>query len=120
MSPRRFSRPAALAVAAFATLAVVGASAAPVATPATAVTHWNAIAVSTILNLPPRAGGAPQAAQVEVAMVQGAVYDAVNAIGPKRHRPYVLKRRFGATSSKEAAAATAAYEVLANIVATVP
>jgi hypothetical protein len=107
-------------MAAFATLAVVGASAAPVATPATEVTHWNAVAVSTIVNLPPRAGGAPQAAPIDVGMVQGAVYDAVNATSPKHYRPYVLKRRFAATASKEAAAATAAYEVLAHIVATVP
>ena len=26
-------------------------------------------------------------------MVQGAVYDAVNAIGPTRYRPYLLKTR---------------------------
>jgi hypothetical protein len=53
-------------------------------------------------------------------MVQGAVYDAVNAIEPKHHRPYLLKRRFAATASKEAAVATAAYTVLSNIVSTVP
>jgi hypothetical protein len=53
-------------------------------------------------------------------MVQGAVYDAVNAITPKHHRPYVLKRRFGNTASDEAAVATAAYLVLKNIVETVP
>jgi hypothetical protein len=53
-------------------------------------------------------------------MNQGAVYDAVNAIEPKHHRPYLLKRRFSARASKEAAVATAAYRVLASIVATVP
>ena len=53
-------------------------------------------------------------------MVQGAVYDAVNAITPKHHRPYLLKRRFAATASKDAAVATAAYMVLSNIVSTVP
>jgi hypothetical protein len=53
-------------------------------------------------------------------MVQGAVYDAVNAITPKHHRPYLLKRRFAATASKEAAVATAAYRILSNIVETVP
>jgi hypothetical protein len=51
---------------------------------------------------------------------KGAVYDAVNAIEPKHHRPYLLERRFAATASKEAAVATAAYTVLANIVSTVP
>jgi hypothetical protein len=53
-------------------------------------------------------------------MVQGAVYDAVNAITPKHHRPYLLDRRFGNTASDEAAVATAAYLVLKNIVETVP
>jgi hypothetical protein len=53
-------------------------------------------------------------------MVQGAVYDAVNAITPKHHRPYLLNRRSGNTASDEAAVATAAYLVLKNIVETVP
>jgi hypothetical protein len=53
-------------------------------------------------------------------MTQGAVYDAVNAIGPIQHRPYLLKRRFPSRTSEEAAVATAAYRVLSNIVSTVP
>ena len=53
-------------------------------------------------------------------MVQGAVYDAVNATASKYYKPYLLNRRFEATASKEAAAATAAYTVLSNIVSTVP
>jgi hypothetical protein len=53
-------------------------------------------------------------------MVQGAVYDAVNATASKYHKPYLLNRRFEATASKEAAAGTAAYTVLASIVSTVP
>jgi hypothetical protein len=53
-------------------------------------------------------------------MTQGAVYDAVNAIEPKHYRPYLLKRRFGATASENAAVATAAYEVLSSIVQGVP
>jgi hypothetical protein len=53
-------------------------------------------------------------------MVQGAVYDAVNAITPKHHRPYLLDRRFGNTASVDAAVASAAYLVLKNIVETVP
>ncbi len=39
---------------------------------------------------------------------------------PKHHRPYLLERRFGATASKEAAVATAAYRVLTSIVSGVP
>jgi hypothetical protein len=53
-------------------------------------------------------------------MVQGAVYDAVNAITPKHYRPYLLDRRFGNTASNEAAVATAAYLVMKNIIDTVP
>ena len=85
-----------------------------------AVTNWNQIAVNTLVNLPGPAGGAPPAAQINLAMTQGAVYDAVNAIEPKHHHPYLLTRRFAATASKEAAVATAAYTVLSDIVSTVP
>ena len=108
------------------TLGIVGASAAPPATAdATAVMQWNLIAVSTVTGipgpgLPGPAGGAPPASQVNMGMVQGAVYDAVNAITPKHHQPYLLKKRFANTASDEAAVATAAYLVLKNIVETVP
>src|SRR5215213_6130953 len=102
-------------------LGVIGASAAPpVGADASAVTQWNLIAVNTLIGLPPPAGGAAPSSQINVGMVQGAVYDAVNAITPKHHRPYLLKRRFGNTASDEAAVATAAYLVLKNIVETVP
>src|SRR6187397_188734 len=117
---------AAALVAVLAGLGVIGASAAPPATAdATAVMQWNIIAISTIVGipgpgLPGPAGGAPPASQIHMGMVQGAVYDAVNAITPKHFRPYVLKRRFGNTASDEAAVATAAYLVLKNIVETVP
>jgi len=103
------------------TLGVAGASAAPpAAADNTAVIQWNQIAVGTLSGLPGPAGGAPPAAQINVGMVQGAVYDAVNAITPKHHRPYLLDRRFASTASDEAAVATAAYLVLKNIVETVP
>jgi hypothetical protein len=85
-----------------------------------AVTDWNLIAANTLVLFPPPAGGAPPALQVNMAMVQGAVYDAVNAIEPKHRRPYLLEGRFASTASKEAAAATAAYRVLSSIVSTVP
>ncbi len=126
MTRKRSSGLVAVAVLVLAGLGVFGASAAPPATAdATAVTQWNLIAVSTITGipgpgLPGPAGGAPPASQINMGMVQGAVYDAVNAITPKHHRPYLLKRRFGNTASDEAAVATAAYLVLKNIVETVP
>jgi len=104
-----------------AVVGVIGASAAPPAeADASSVTQWNLIAVSTLAGLPAPAGGAPPTSQINIGMVQGAVYDAVNAITPKHHRPYLLQRRFGNTASDEAAVATAAYLVLKNIVETVP
>jgi hypothetical protein len=108
------------AVTLLAAFGVVGASAAPPGGDATAVIQWNQIAVSTLIGLPGPAGGAPPSSQINMGMVQGAVYDAVNAITPKHHRPYLLKRRFGATSSGDAAVATAAYLVLKDIISTVP
>ena len=111
----------AVVVVALAALGVLGASAAPpVGTDASAVTHWNQIATSTLVVIPGPASGAPPALQINLGMVQGAVYDAVNAITPKHHRPYLLKRRFSASASGEAAVATAAYRVLSHIVSTVP
>ena len=102
-------------------LGVVSTSAArPVRADATAVNHWNEVAVNTLAAIPGPSGGAPPALQINVGMVEGAVYDAVNAIGPKQHRPYLLKRRFGAKASIDAAVATAAYEVLTYIVSTAP
>jgi hypothetical protein len=88
--------------------------------PTNAVTAWNQIAVSTLIGLPGPAGGAPPAAQVNVGMVQGAVYDAVNATEPHHYRPYLLTRRFSARASQDAAVAAAAYGVLRDIVSTVP
>jgi hypothetical protein len=96
------------------------ALAAPALARADTVTQWNEIATNTLVGLPGPAGGAPPASQIHMGMVQGAVYDAVNATEPKHHRPYLLKRRFSARASKEAAVATAAYRVLSSIVSTVP
>jgi hypothetical protein len=103
--------------------AVVAAAAvallAPAAAQANEVTHWNRIAMNTLVAFPSRAG-APPALQIHMGMTQGAVYDAVNATEPKHYRPYLLNRRVGANASKEAAAATAAYRVLSSIVSGVP
>jgi hypothetical protein len=85
-----------------------------------ALLTWNEITLTTLVSLPGTAGGAPAAAPIHVAMVQGAVFDAVNAIAPRRYEPYLLKRRFSAHASKDAAVATAAHAVLADIVSTVP
>jgi hypothetical protein len=116
---------AVVALAAAGALTVVAFAAPPTATQPTEVLKWNRIAVSTLLQppmgtLPPVAGGAPAAAPIHLGMTQAAVYDAVNAIEPKHYRPYLLKRRFAATASEDAAVATAAYDVLSSIVRGVP
>jgi len=67
------------------------------------------VAVNTVLAQPPITS-APPAAAVFVAMVQGAVYGAVNAID-RHQRPYLVMRRFP-MASMDAAAATAAFRVL--------
>jgi hypothetical protein len=102
-------------------LGVSSASAAPPAgTDASEVTHWNQVAATTLAAVPGPNGGAPPAFQINMGIVQGAVYDAVNAIGPKKHRPYLLNRRIGAKASIDAAVATAAYDVLSELISTAP
>ena len=104
-----------------ATLGVTSASAAPPAgTDASEVLAWNKVAATTLAAVPGPNGGAAPALQINLAMVQGAVYDAVTAIGPKRYRPYLLDRRAGAKASIDAAVATAAYDVLSELVSTAP
>jgi PAP2 superfamily len=75
---------------------------------ADAVTDWNAIASTTIVV---NAGQPPPVSALSFAMVQGAVYDAVNAID-RGHQPYLVQPPSSPTDSKEAAAATAAFRVL--------
>ncbi len=96
-----------------AVLATAVVLAAPgVAQGANEVTKWNEIAVTTVSGQPPITS-APPAASVFVAMVQGAVYGAVNAID--RHgKPYLVYKRFP-KASKDAAVATAAFRVLDSL-----
>jgi PAP2 superfamily len=82
--------------------------AAPSAAQGDAVIDWNLHAQSTIL----AAGPTAHASTLDFAMVHGAVYDAVNAID-RRHQPYLHVPRASRTASKDAAAATAAFRVLA-------
>ena len=117
MKPKRFVIGAVAAIVLVLSTLSAPASGGP---PTNAVTAWNQVAVTTLIGLPGPAGGAPPAAQVNVAMVQGAVYDAVNAIEPHHYRPYLLTRRFSARADEDAAVAAAAYGVLRDIVATVP
>ena len=115
---------AVVTVAVGALLGALGVSSAtaapPTGTDASEVTHWNQVATSVLGAVPGPNGGAPPAFAINMGMVQGAVYDAVNAIGPKQHRPYLLDRRTGARASIDAAVATAAYDVSSELVATAP
>src|SRR5213594_427129 len=75
---------------------------------ADAVTDWNLIASNAIVVT---AGQPPPVSALSFAMVQGAVYDAVNAID-HGHRPYLVQPPSNPTDSKEAATAAAAFRVL--------
>jgi hypothetical protein len=93
-----------------AALLAVAALAIPATAAANEVTTWNAIAQDTVLAQPPNTS-APPASAVFMAMAQGAVYGAVNAID-RHHRPYLVYRRADRHASKDAAVATAAFSVL--------
>ena len=87
------------------------ALASPTVARADAVTDWNLIASNAIVVT---AGQPPPVSVLHFAMVQGAVYDAVNAID-RGHRPVLVQPPSNPTDSKEAAAATAAYQVLIGL-----
>ena len=88
----------------------------PASARADAVTDWNQTAAAALQSpgtaVPPGAGqGAPST--VHLAMVHGAVYDAVNAIAGG-HEPYVSSPAALPWYSQEAAVAAAARHVLVN------
>src|SRR5881398_1284707 len=87
------------------------AIASPTVARADAVTDWNLIASTAIVT---NAGQPPHVSVLSFAMVQGAVYDAVNAID-RGHQPYLVQPPSNQTDSKEAATATAAYQVLIGL-----
>lgn len=103
-----------LAVAALAILFAIPASAS-----ADAVADWNAIAVQATLTSCPEPTCVPAiparpgpTGVLDVAMVQAAVYDAVQAI-EKRYKPYHVEIP-GASGSPVAATAKAAHDVLVS------
>jgi PAP2 superfamily len=80
-----------------------------------AATTWNRIASGAIMNpAPGGAGQPPHVAVLSLAMVQGAVYDAVNAIDGGR-QPYLVAPSAEPWYSKEAAVAAAAFRVLVGL-----
>jgi hypothetical protein len=96
-----------------AALAGFAALIAPAVGSADTVTQWNQNAATALYVT---AAQPPNVSVLHMAMVQGAVYDAVNAIDGG-HEGYLLTSRVATpTDSKDAAAATAAYKTLLNIV----
>jgi hypothetical protein len=85
----------------------------PAATRGDAVTDWNIHANAAIFSTGPPA----HAACLSTAMVQGAVYDAVNAIAGG-YQPYLPTPAADPTYSQDAAAATAAFRVVVVLVPT--
>ena len=96
-----------------ATVAALAALAAPGVARADAVTEWNLNASNALFVA---AGQAPNVSVPHLAMVHGAVYDAVNAIGGGREGYLLGSRIAQPMDSKPAAAATAAYRMLSHLV----
>jgi PAP2 superfamily len=103
---------------------LIPAASVAAADPAAMVVDWNRYAVEALSNPLPTAVPAPPVpgamlpppvAAVHLAIVQGAVYDAVNAID-RGHEPYLRQLRSASKkASKAAAAATAAHHVLVGL-----
>jgi hypothetical protein len=74
-----------------------------------AVITWNSHAETAIFDV---ARQSPTASARSFAVVQGAVYDAVNAIAGTPYKPYLVAPRSRPGDSAPAAVATAAYRVL--------
>jgi len=88
-----------------------------------AVSVWNQRAAITLTNGPaaatPGVQFTPPVAVIHLAIVQGAVYDAVNAI-KGGHDPYLSGLKAPTSASKGAAASTAAHHVLIGLVDQAP
>src|SRR5687767_763664 len=87
------------------------------------VLDWNINAVNAIGNPPtatiPGLGQPPPIAVIHLAMVHGAIYDAVNAIDGG-HEPYLSGLPSAPGASMAAAVATAAHDVLVQLPAPSP
>ncbi len=124
---RRFGLLAALAaLIAFALVGAWGSApqSAYAGPPNDAVLDWNLNAVNALVNAPsaatPGAGQTPPVSMLHLAMVQGAVYDAVNMIDGG-YQPYSAGLPAApASASKAAAVATAAHHVLVGAVIVPP
>jgi hypothetical protein len=104
---RFFGTIAVLALAA--SIATASGQTKQTAQPDVVVTHWSQIASTQLTTA--AAGGS---SVVPMAIVHGAIYDAVNAIDGG-HEPYLGSPAAMATDSLDAAVAAAAYNVLRNL-----
>ena len=104
MPPHRRRR---VGLTAAATVLLALTASAPVR--ADAVTDWNQHATNALTSLQ-----TPPVWTLHLAMVHGAVYDAVNSID-RRHEPYLVTVRARRWYSRDAAAASAAHRVLASL-----
>jgi hypothetical protein len=97
-------------------LAAVLAAAVLAASPAHAdtVTVWNGHATDTLVT-PVGMPQAPTVQTIHLAMVHGAVFDAVNSID-RGYEPYLVRLPARSWYSQDAAAAAAAYQVLSHLV----
>jgi hypothetical protein len=91
-----------------AAIAAVAALGLPALAHADAVTDWNVVASNAIVTT---AGQPPAVSALSFAIVQGAVYDAVNAIDGG-YQPYLSRPAANPWDSKDAAVAAAAFNVL--------
>ncbi|MEU8615134.1 PA-phosphatase, partial [Actinoplanes sp. NPDC048791] len=110
-----FSRTRAAAVLAALTLtgpAVLTPTPALAATTPNAVITWNVHAQTAIYEV---ARQSPNVTGRSFAMVQGAVYDAVNAVAGTPYQPYLIAPRSRRGDSADAAVAGAAYRVLVSL-----
>src|SRR5919106_1383403 len=111
-APRLMARVVWLAVALVLAVAVLTVPAQGTHTAENAAVEWNRIASTSIMAAPPAGDGQPPHASVlTLAMVQGAVYDAVNAIDGG-YQSYLGSPDADSTDSKDAAVAAPAFPLL--------
>jgi hypothetical protein len=108
---KHHSRARARSIGALLGVTALVATLAPSSARADTVTDWNDTASTAIVGV---AKQPPPVAVLSLAMVQGAVYDAVAAIDG-RYRPYLATPPARRADSEDAAAATAAFRVLAAL-----
>ena len=115
--------PAPVAIALIAVSLLIPATSVAAREPTRMVLDWNANAINAIGNAPtatpPGLGQPPPLAPIHVAMVHGAIYDAVMAI-VDTHEPYLDGLNARRSSSQAAAVAAAAHDVLVALAAASP